>query len=58
MEALSDLVPRRAGEFVVEPRVPFDTIEQAAHAADRCPISCVCTGSTANCLATGNSFFS
>ncbi|WP_158674639.1 hypothetical protein [Streptomyces hoynatensis] len=57
MEALSDLVPRQAGDFPVEPRVVFDSVEQAAHAADRCPVSCVCTASTANCYATGNSYW-
>ncbi|MDT0344305.1 hypothetical protein [Streptomyces litchfieldiae] len=56
MEALTDLVPRPAGEFAVEPRIAFDSVEQAAHAGDRCPISCVCITSTNNCLATGNSY--
>ncbi|RBM07248.1 hypothetical protein [Streptomyces sp. PT12] len=57
MEALSDLVPRRAGDRVVEPRVDFDLVASAAHAADRCPVSCVCiTGTGGNCQATGNSY--
>ena len=57
MEALADLVPRQAGEVPVEVRVAFDSVEQAAHAADRCPISCVCTSATANCYGTGNSYY-
>ncbi|WP_049568536.1 hypothetical protein [Streptomyces sp. SBT349] len=57
MEALSDLLPRLAGERVVEPLIVFDSLEQALHAADRCPVSCVCiTGTGGNCQATGNSY--
>lgn len=55
MNALLEVLPRRAGNRIVEPSVGFDEVEQAAHAADRCPVSCVCAGSaTTNCVATGH----
>ncbi|MDJ1138394.1 hypothetical protein [Streptomyces iconiensis] len=57
MDTLSALAPRQAGTLTREPAVEFDSFEQAAAAADRCPISCVCSGSTHNCVATGHSAF-
>ncbi len=58
MDAFSELTPRQAGDRIVEPRLTFELVEQALHAVDRCPVSCVCSGSaTINCVATGNSLF-
>ncbi|MFG3253088.1 hypothetical protein [Streptomyces sp. NPDC048172] len=58
METLSALAPRQVGGALTrEPVVEFDSYEQAATAADRCPISCVCSGGTDNCLGTGNTSF-
>lgn len=54
MSPLLELSPRRAGVRVVEPGVEYDELEQSAHAADRCPVSCVCFGNTNNCVATGH----
>ncbi|NGO70966.1 hypothetical protein [Streptomyces boncukensis] len=57
MDALATLLPRQAGALTAEPAVEFDTYEQAAAAADRCPISCVCNNHTINCMGTGHSAF-
>ena len=55
METLSALAPRQvSGALTREPVVEFDSYEQAASAADRCPISCLCSGNTDNCVGTGH----
>jgi hypothetical protein len=55
MEALLALEPRVAGTQVREPRAAFDSVEEAAHAAVRCPISCIVR--TGQCIETGGRSF-
>jgi hypothetical protein len=53
MDALIELVPRQAGRQEVEPRIDFDVVEEAAHSAARCPLTCGCSSGTAVCVTTG-----
>lgn len=55
MEALLSLAPRVAGTQVMEPRAAFDSVEDAVHAVNRCPISCYVR--TTQCIITGGRSF-
>lgn len=52
MTALLELEPRDAGAEVVEPETAFPTVCDDLHDLAYCPVSSVCFGSTAHCVAT------
>ncbi|MFI5843199.1 hypothetical protein ACIA8K_26165 [Catenuloplanes sp. NPDC051500] len=53
--ALEELTPRTFGALMGEPEVPFDVVQEAVAAADRCPATCgTCRQGTDVCAATGH----